>query len=110
MARVTSRTAVVVIDQQYGRVARSGNLAGQCRLKNLVDALRVCARQIDVDRCATAWSRFDTHAAARLFGKTKHLAQAKPRALAHLLGSEERIEYFGADFVAHAAAVVRDAH
>ena len=51
---------------------------------------------------------FDPHAAARLLGKAKYLAQAEARAFADLLGGEERLERLGANLLGHAGAGVGD--
>ena len=52
-------------------------------------------------RGSFAEPRLDVHAAARLLGEAKHLAQSESRAFADFLGGKERLEHLGAHILAH---------
>src|SRR5580658_10420735 len=65
-------------------------------------------RQDDVEPGALAGRAADGDGAAMGADDAAHHRQAKPGALARLLGGEERLEETGGRLVVHAATVIRD--
>ncbi len=97
----------IVLDHQHGlRLASTRHLGGRGRFDLRGECMQ--PRQVDLDRRAQPDLAVDLDVAARLLDEAVDLGQAKPGAVADLLGREERLEGARDRLPAHADAAVGD--
>ncbi len=99
---------VLVLDQQQPRMAPLAGIDLGGLAAALLDRAAAIDRKIDREGRALAGFGIDEDIAARLLDDAVHRRQAKPCALADILGGEERLEDARLDVGGHAGAAVLD--